>query len=159
MIKEGDLLPNITLRSVAEDGTQNFNFYEKFEEKNALIICVPGAFTSTCHIQHLPPYIKGSEKLMAEKKLDYLCCISTNDPYVLDLWRTNLGNSKITFLSDGNLEFLNSTQLIRNHEKSFMGNRLIRSIIYSKNLKVTKLINDNPGELDKTSFESVLKTI
>ena len=96
---------------------------------------------------------------MAEKKLDYLCCISTNDPYVLDLWRTSLGNSKITFLSDGNLEFLNSTQLIRNHEKSFMGDRLIRSILLSKNLKVTKLIQDKPGELDKTSFESVLKTI
>ena len=28
MIKEGDLLPNITLRSVAEDGTQNFNLYD-----------------------------------------------------------------------------------------------------------------------------------
>ena len=38
MIKEGDLLPNVTLRSVAEDGTQNFNLYEKFKEKNALII-------------------------------------------------------------------------------------------------------------------------
>jgi len=36
MIKEGDLLPNITLRSVTEDGTQNFNLYEKFEEKNEL---------------------------------------------------------------------------------------------------------------------------
>jgi len=159
MIKEGDFLPNITLRSVAEDGTQNFNFYEKFEGKNALIICVPGAFTSTCHIQHLPPYIKGSEKLMTDKKLDFLCCVTTNDPYVLDLWRIKLGNSKITFLSDGNLEFLNSTQLIRNHEKYFMGNRLTRSIILSKNLKVTKLIQDNLGELDKTSFESILKTI
>ncbi len=159
MIKKGDFLPNITLRSVAEDGTQNFNLHEKFEGKNVLILCVPGAFTSTCHIEHLPPFIKGSEKLMADKELDYICCVTTNDPYVLDLWRTNLGKSKITFLSDGNLEFLNSTQLIRNYDKSFMGNRLIRSIILSKNLKITKLIRDNPGELDRTSFDSVLKTI
>ena len=159
MIKEGDFLPNVTLRSVAEDGTQNFNLHEKFKEKNALILCIPGAFTSTCHIQHLPPFIKGSENLMAVKKLDYLCCVSTNDPYVLDLWRTNLGKSEITFLSDGNLEFLNSTQLVRNYDKSFMGNRLIRTVILTKNLKVTKLIQDNPGELDKTSFDSILKTI
>ena len=96
---------------------------------------------------------------MSEKKLDYICCITTNDPYVLDLWRKDLGGSKIIFLSDGNLEFLNTSQLIRNHEKSFMGNRLIRSIIIADNLKVTNIIFDKPGELNKTSFESVLKTI
>jgi peroxiredoxin len=159
MIKIGDMLPDITLRSVADDGTQNFNFYKKFINRNILIICVPGAFTSTCHIKHLPPFIKGAEKLMSEKKLDYICCITTNDPYVLDLWRKDLGGSKIIFLSDGNLEFLNTSQLIRNHEKSFMGNRLIRSIIIADNLKVTNIIFDKPGELNKTSFESVLKTI
>ena len=158
-MKEGDLIPNITLRSVDSDGMQNFNLVEHFQNKKVLVICVPGAFTSTCHNQHLPPYIQNCEDLMNEKGIDIMCCITTNDPYVLDLWRTSLGNSKITFLSDGNLEFLNSTQLIRNHEKSFMGDRLIRSILLSKNLKVTKLIQDNPGELDKTSFESVLKTI
>ena len=65
MIQVGDELPNITLRSVSHDGTQNFNLHEKFKNKNALIICVPGAFTSTCHNQHLPPFIKGSESLMS----------------------------------------------------------------------------------------------
>tara|TARA_Y100000766_G_C18518590_1_gene417730 strand:- start:156 stop:590 length:435 start_codon:yes stop_codon:yes gene_type:complete len=144
---------------VSNDGTQNFNLHEKFKSKNALIICVPGAFTSTCHNQHLPPFIEGSESLMSNKELDYLCCITTNDPYVLDLWRKSLGNSKIIFLSDGNSEFLNSTKLIRFHEKSFMGNRFKRSIIISKDLKVTDIICDNPSELDKTSFDSVLKTI
>jgi hypothetical protein len=40
-----------------------------------------------------------------------------------------------------------------------MGNRLIRSIILIENLKVTKLILDDPGQLDKTSYESISKTI
>ena len=158
-MKEGDLIPNITLRSVDSDGIQNFNLVERFQNKKVLIICVPGAFTSTCHNQHLPPYIQNCEILMTEKKIDMVCCITTNDPYVLDLWKQKLGQSKIKFLSDGNEEFLNKTNLIRNYEKSFMGNRLIRSIILLENLKVTKLILDDPGKLDKTSYKNITKLI
>ena len=159
MIKEGDCLPNLTLRSIADDGIQNFSLHEKFKQKKILTICVPGAFTSTCHNQHLPPYIKGSDQLINEKKIDQICCITNNDPFVLDQWRISLGSSKITFLSDGNFEFLQKTQLIRNHEKSFMGNRLIRSVLLVNNLMISKLIFDEPGKLEKTSFESVLNTI
>ena len=158
-MKEGDLIPNITLRSVDSDGMQNFNLVEHFQNNKVLAICVPGAFTSTCHNQHLPPYIKNSQTLMNEKRIDMICCITTNDPFVLDLWRHKLGQSKIKFLSDGNQEFLQKSNLVRNHEKSFMGNRLIRSIILVDNLKVTKLILDDPGQLDKTSYESIVKTI
>jgi len=158
-MKEGDLIPNITLRSVDSDGMQNFNLIENFQDKKVLVICVPGAFTSTCHNHHLPPYIQNCETLMSKKEIDMICCMTTNDPFVLDLWRQELGQSKIKFLSDGNHEFLKASELIRNHEKSFMGNRLIRSIILIENLKITKLILDDPGQLDKTSYESISKTI
>ena len=159
MIKEGDQLPNLTLRSVAHDGIQNFPLHEKFQQKKILIICVPGAFTSTCHNQHLPPFIKGVDQLINVKNLNQICCITNNDPFVLDHWRSSLGATKITFLSDGNFEFLQKTQLIRNHEKSFMGSRLVRSVLLIDNLIITKIILDDPGKLDKTSFESVLNTI
>ena len=158
-MKEGDLIPDITLRSVTADGIKKFGLYDNFKLKRAMIICVPGAFTSTCHVQHLPPFIKGAEKLMSEKQIDQICCMTTNDPYVLDLWRKKLGESEILFLSDGNGEFLKSSQLIRNHEKNFMGNRLIRSVILVNNLKVEKLICDKPGELEKTSYEAILDSI
>jgi peroxiredoxin len=159
MIKEGDCLPNIILRSVTEDGIKNIILHQEFQQKKILIICVPGAFTSTCHNQHLPPFIKGADQLISEKNINQICCITNNDPYVLDQWRLSLGSTKITFLSDGNFEFLQKTQLIRNHEKSFMGNRLIRSVLLVNNLIISKLILDEPGKLEKTSFESILNTI
>ena len=40
-MKEGDLIPNITLRSVDSDGIQNFNLVEHFQNKKVLVICVP----------------------------------------------------------------------------------------------------------------------
>ena len=159
MIKEGDFLPKINLRSVAEDGVKNFSLHDNFIKKKILIICVPGAFTSTCHNQHLPPFIKGANTLINEKNIDQICCITTNDPFVLEIWRESFGDTNITFLSDGNLEFLKRTQLIRNHEKSFMGERLIRSVLLVDNLKIIKIICENPGKLEKTSFESILNTI
>ena len=159
MIKEGDCLPNIILRSVTEDGIKNIILHQEFQQKKILIICVPGAFTSTCHNQHLPPFIKVADQLISEKNINQICCITNNDPYVLDQWRLSLGSTKITFLSDGNFEFLQKTLLIRNHEKSFMGNRLIRSVLLVNNLIISKLILDEPGKLEKTSFESILNTI
>jgi len=158
-LKEGDLIPDIILRSVSADGTKNFGLHDNFKSKRALIICAPGAFTSTCHKQHLPPFISGAEELMNEKEIDQICCMTTNDPYVLDLWRKELGDSKILFLSDGNNEFLETSRLIRNHEKSFMGYRLIRSIILIADLKIEKLIFDEPGELKKTSYKEILNNI
>ena len=108
-----------------------------------------------------------SDKVETEDQILYLepngvivdKAITTNDPFVLDLWRKELGHSKIKFLSDGNQEFLQKTNLIRNHEKSFMGDRLKRSVILIDNLKILKIIIDRPGELDKTTHNSVLNTI
>ena len=40
-----------------------------------------------------------------------------------------------------------------------MGERLIRSVLLVDNLKVIKIICENPGKLERTSFESILNTI
>tara|TARA_B100000674_G_C37884046_1_gene935755 strand:- start:825 stop:1304 length:480 start_codon:yes stop_codon:yes gene_type:complete len=159
MIQEGDLLPDINLRLVTAEGIKNFNLHENLLNKKILILCVPGAFTSTCHNQHLPPFIKGADTLINKKKIEQIYCVTTNDPYVLEKWRESLGESKINFLSDGNNEFLKNTKLIRNHDKSFMGDRLIRSVLLIENLIISKLICEDPGVLQKTSFQSILNTI
>ena len=155
----GDLIPNIILRSVADDGMQDQKLHNLFQSKKVLIICVPGAFTSTCHTRHLPPYIKGDKELISKKQIDLICCITTNDPFVLDLWRKNLGKSNILFMSDGNMEFLIKSKLIRNHKSSFMGDRLSRSVILLENLRVKKIFIDNPGELIITNYEYILDKI
>ena len=158
-MKKGELIPNVNLRLVSSDGTKDINLHDNFKNKRVLIICIPGAFTSTCHIQHLPPFISGAEKIIEEKKLDLICCITTNDPYVLDLWRKELGDSKIKYLSDGNEEFMKLSKLQREYENNFMGTRLIRSIILLENLEVINIITEDPGEFKKTSFEAVLNSI
>ena len=52
-MNEGDLIPNITLRSVDSDGMQNFNLVEHFQNKKVLVICVP----NLPKIHHLVRYL------------------------------------------------------------------------------------------------------
>ena len=158
-MKKGELIPNVNLRLVSSDGTKNINLHDNFKHKRVLIICIPGAFTSTCHIQHLPPFIAGSETIIKEKKLDIICCITTNDPYVLDLWRKELGDSSIKYFSDGNEEFIKLSKLEREYKSNFMGTRLVRSVILLENLEVIEMITEDPGEFKKTSFEAILRSI
>ena len=158
-MKKGELIPNVKLRFVSPDGSKDINLHDHFKNQRVLIICIPGAFSSTCHVQHLPPFITGAEKIIEEKKLDMICCITTNDPYVLDLWRKELGDSRIKYFSDGNEEFMKLSKLTREYKNNFMGTRLIRSVILLENLKIIKMITEDPGEFKKTSFEAILDSI
>ena len=158
-MKKGELIPNVKLRFVSSDGSKDIYLHDHFKNQRVLIICIPGAFSSTCHIQHLPPFITGAEKIIEEKKLDMICCITTNDPYVLDLWRKELGDSIIKYFSDGNEEFMKLSKLEREYKSNFMGTRLIRSVILLENLQVIKMITEDPGEFKKTSFEAILNSI
>ncbi len=158
MINSGDIIPNIELRTIKDEGVKLINTHKYFSLKKILIICIPGAFTSTCHNQHLPPFISGLEKLYSQKNFDEVCCIASNDPIILELWRNEFKNPRITFISDGNLEFATKTGLIKDYEKSFMGKRIKRCVLTMSNLKITNIFVDESG-LNQSSFENVYSNI
>ena len=143
--------------AVEDGGVKSINTYKYFSSKKILMICIPGAFTSTCHNQHLPPFISGLESLH-KKNFDEVCCLASNDPIILELWRNEFKNPKITFISDGNLEFANKTGLIKSYEKSFMGIRIKRSVLVIDNLKIINIFIDESG-LNQTSFDNVYSNI
>lgn len=157
MIKTGDTIPNIELRSLQDDGVKSINTHIYFSSKKILMICIPGAFTSTCHNHHLPPFISGLDSLH-KKNFDEVCCLASNDPIILELWKNELKNPKITFLSDGNLEFANETGLKKSYNKSFMGERVKRCVLTIENLKITNIFLDETG-LNQSSFENVYSNI
>lgn len=54
---------------------------QEFKGKKVVLFSVPGAFTPSCQVKHLPPYI---EKFAEFKKkgVDIIGVISANDAYV-----------------------------------------------------------------------------
>jgi glutaredoxin/glutathione-dependent peroxiredoxin len=104
-IAVGDLLPDATFFVMGTGGPEKKTTSEIFGGKTVVLFAVPGAFTPTCHLQHLPGFIEHA-KDFKEKGADLVACVAVNDVFVLDAWSDVAGaRGKVAFLSDGNAEF------------------------------------------------------
>ncbi|KAK9454085.1 Redoxin [Dipodascopsis uninucleata] len=56
-------------------------FDEEFKGKKVVIVSIPGAFTPTCTVNHIPPFVEKFSELKA-KGVDALVVLSANDPFV-----------------------------------------------------------------------------
>ncbi len=101
----GDRLPEASFRVMEDDGIKTLTTGEVFGGKKVVLFAVPGAFTPTCHLKHLPGFIDNA-KAFKKKGIDKVVCVAVNDPFVLAAWeKKSDGKGKVLFLSDGNAEF------------------------------------------------------
>lgn len=105
-IKVGDQIPEENLVVMTEkDGPQGFSLSEYCKGKKIVLIGLPGAFTPTCHRNHLPGYLDNYDALKS-KGVDEIICFSTNDIFVNSAWIQSLGAAeKVIMLSDSKAEF------------------------------------------------------
>ena len=70
-----------------------------------VILGVPGAFTPTCSLKHLPGFLDKADEFKA-KGVDTIACVSVNDAFVMDAWSKQTGtDGKIMMLADGSAVF------------------------------------------------------
>jgi peroxiredoxin len=97
---------------------------ELFKGKKAVLFAVPGAFTPTCHVKHLPGFVQHAADFKA-KGVDLIACTSVNDVFVLDAWAKASGaQGNVIFLADGNGDFAKSIGLKMDGAPSGLGIRL-----------------------------------
>ena len=77
-IKVGDRLPNATFRVMTADGPKPKTTDEVFKGKKVVLFAVPGAFTPTCHKNHLPGFVKNAAAIKA-KGVDAIAVTGVND--------------------------------------------------------------------------------
>lgn len=53
--------------------------------KKVVLFAVPGAFTPTCSLKHLPGFVDKADSIKAQG-VDTIACISVNDAFVMDAW-------------------------------------------------------------------------
>jgi glutaredoxin/glutathione-dependent peroxiredoxin len=112
MIKVGDRLPEGSFRvKQADDTVKQVPTSELFNGQKVVFVGVPGAFTSTCHVAHIPQFVTHASEIKA-KGVDRIVVMAVNDHHVMKMWGESLGGKdKVEFVSDGDALYANALGL------------------------------------------------
>ena len=154
-IKVGDRLPDVHLTLATADGPVPVRTGDYFAGKRVALFAVPGAYTPTCSVKHLPSYVEKAEELK-QKGIDEIVATSVNDAFVLGAWNKDQGSEGITMLADGNGEFAGAIGLTFDGSKFGMGQRSQRySMIVHDNV-VEQINVEAPGEYQVSGADTML---
>jgi len=156
-IKVGESLPlDVKLKEMGETGPRDVSVGDIFRGKRVVLFAVPGAFTPTCSMKHLPGFVSGAQSVKA-KGVDEVACLSVNDAFVMDAWGKAQGAAgKVRMLADGNGEFTRAVGLELDAGGFGMGKRSQRYAMVVKDGKVEQLHVEPGGGLNVSSCEAVL---
>lgn len=156
-IRTGDRLPEVNLTVRTDSGPETRGTADFFAGRRVLLFGVPGAFTPTCHRNHMPGYVAQAEAIRA-KGIDAIACISVNDIFVLDHWAEASGAvGKVEMLADGNGEFARATGLELDLSGAGFGVRAQRFAMVVDDGVVTELeIEPAAGAVSNSSADSML---
>ena len=156
-IEIGQRLPEGRLTVMGENGPEPKTVAEVFGGRTVLLFAVPGAFTPTCHRNHMPGYVEHADAIRA-KDVDAVACMSTNGAFVLDHWADATGaKGRIEMLSDGNADFVRAIGLDLDASGLGLGTRAHRFAMLVEDGVVKDLVVEpSPAELGVASAESML---
>jgi peroxiredoxin len=160
MIKVGDRLPSATFTVMGEKGPEPLSSDELFKGKKVVLFAVPGAFTPTCHRNHLPGFVEKATEIKA-RGVDAIAVTAVNDVFVLDAWKKASGAAgKIEFLADGSANFAKAIGLSIDLTERGLG---VRSQRYSMLVEdgVVRALNveEAPGKVEASGAEAMLKQL
>jgi peroxiredoxin len=156
-IKVGERLPNAKLTLVTADGPRPVETKDYFAGKTIVLFGLPGAFTPTCHKNHLPGFIVNEARFKA-KGVDAIAMTAVNDHYVLSAWSEATGaKGHVDFLADGSGDFAKALGLDLDLSAGGLGLRSKRYSMLVVDGMVKELnIEPNPGQADLSGADHLL---
>ena len=158
-IKVGDTIPSIKLMVATAEGPKEISTDEIFKAKKVVLFAVPGAFTPTCSVKHMPGFVQNADAFKA-KGVDTIACIAVNDVFVMDAWGKDQGTGdKIEMLADGAAAFAKAIGLELDLNARGMGWRSQRYALIADNGVVTHLGIEAPGGFEVSKAEAILAAL
>jgi peroxiredoxin len=155
-IKEGDKVPDVKLTEMADGRPSQVSLAELSKGRRVVVFAVPGAFTPTCSLKHLPGFVDQNAAIRA-KGVDEIVCISVNDAFVMDAWgKSSSAPGKVRMLADGNGEFTRAVGLSLDASGFGMGERSQRYAMILRDGKVEALMPEPGPGLSASSADAVL---
>ena len=156
-ISINDKFPTQEIRVLVDGEIKNISSDEYFSGKKIVLVGVPGAFTPTCHLTHLPGYI---ENIQNFKDKNYsVVFIAVNDPFVMQSWSEASNAGDIDMLADGNCDLTNELGLTMDGSGFGLGNRCKGFAMIVDDGIVQSIDIEEPGAMDVSSAESQLAKI
>ena len=156
MIKIGDKIPAVTLKRFGANGMEEVSTDTLFQGK-VVLFSVPGAFTPTCSMKHLPGFIEKADAFKA-KGVDRVLCLAVNDAFVMKAWAKDQGvEGEIIMLADGNGDFTKALGLELDGSRFGMGARSLRYSLVANDGVVEQLNVEEGGEFKVSSAEYLLE--
>jgi peroxiredoxin len=158
-IKVGDRVPSGTFTVMTTDGPKPMTSDELFKGKKVVLFAVPGAFTPTCHKNHLPGFVKNLGAIKA-KGIDTVAVTGVNDVFVMDAWKKASGGDGIEFLADGSAAWAKAVGITADLTERGLGVRSARySMVVDDGVVKSLNVEDAPGKVDVTGADSLLKAL
>jgi glutaredoxin/glutathione-dependent peroxiredoxin len=163
MINVGEALPAVTLMEYVEVegngcsiGPNPVDVTKACAGKTIALFALPGAFTPTCSVKHVPGYVEQHDALKAAG-VDEIWCVSVNDAFVMGAWaRDQKTGSKVRMLADGDAAFATATGLQLDLTGKGMGLRSRRYSMLVKDGKVATLNVEGPGKFEVSDAATLL---
>jgi len=155
-IQVGDKIPQVKLKLVTSEGTQDATTEELFAGKKSVLFAVPGAFTPLCSAKHLPGFIEKAAEIKG-KGVDAVYCLSVNDPFVMDAWAKDRGaGDAVSLVADGSGDFTRAVGLEMDGSNFGMGIRSQRYAAVVEDGVVTYLAVEEPMKFEVSSADAIL---
>ncbi len=161
-IKVGDKLPQATFRVMTADGPAAEDHRTTCSRASKVVLfAVPGAFTPTCHKNHLPGYLNKAGRDQGRGRRRHHGDRRQRRSSSLDAWAKATGGAGVMeFLSDGNADFAKEIGLSLDGSGFGLGTRSHRYSMLVEDGMVTALnIEDAPGKADVSGAEAMLGQI
>jgi len=159
-ISIGDKLPDATFTIMTDEGPAPLELSKLTTGKKIVIFGVPGAFTPTCHGNHLPGFLDNLDALKS-KGIDDVAVVAVNDVFVVNQWATVSGGAgKIHYLADGACAFTKAIGMDIDLSDFGMGVRSRRYSMVIDNGTVTMLnIEETPKQATKSGAAALLEAL
>ncbi len=158
-IQVGQRLPQATFRVMTPAGPAPKTTEDIFNGRKVVLVGVPGAFTPTCHRNHLPGYVAKAQDFKASG-VDAIAVTSVNDVFVMDAWAKASGAEAIEFLADGNGDFARAIGLAMDGTGFGLGLRSQRyAMIVDDGVVQVLKVEEAPSKAEDSGAESLLEAL
>ena len=159
-ISVGDQLPEAEVFVLGSEGPEARSVADLFKGKRSVLFAVPGAFTPSCHNDHLPGYVQAAAEIK-NKGVDEIYCLAVNDAFVMKAWEdASQAGPSVTLLADGNGAFSKAVDMTFDGAGVGLG---VRSLRYSMLVEdgVVKALNveESPGTVDVSGAAKMLEAL